>query len=161
MKLHGPDDPGERPFVRASMLQDQSDLVARLRTASDAEIDEEPTFLAFVCIEKGKKDDDDANLDTDAEERVRELLAGLSPTELDDLRDRFCSDQEILLKQMWDLRAKAIPFEASIERSLVPDEAEMNNIIRGSSHLTRLEERKVEMLERLQEARRRKEGRRR
>lgn len=61
---------------------------------------------------------------------------------------------------MWQLRAKTLPHESAIERSLIPDEAEMNKVIRYSTYLTRLEERKVEMLERLQAARREKESRR-
>ena len=158
MKLHGSGDPGERPYITAKMLQDQVDLVARLEV-DEAEIDNEPTFLAFVSVEKGNNEDDDANPEMVAEEQGRKLLATLSPAELDNLRDRYCSNMEVVLQSMWDLRAKAVPLEVSIERSLVPDEAEMSRIIRASSHVTRLEERKVEMLERLQEARRRKEGR--
>ncbi len=64
-----------------------------------------------------------------------------------------------VLDAMWDLRAKTVPDEAAIERSLIPDEAEMNKIMRYAAHLNRLEEKAIAMLERLQDGRRKKEGR--
>ncbi|HEU5248764.1 MAG TPA: hypothetical protein VFW15_02155 [Thermoanaerobaculia bacterium] len=62
-----------------------------------------------------------------------------------------------LLKEMFEKRADTATLEAALDRSLVPDEAELQKIMRYSSYLSRQEERYVEMLLKLQEVRRERE----
>jgi hypothetical protein len=151
-------DPTHRPEITATELREQIDLVDRLK-AVDARIDEEPDFLAFVWCEKCGGAGEATPPEHNKPEQLKTVLAELPPPELDDLRMRFRSQAEELLQTMWDLRAKRVPHEAAIERSLIPDGEEMGKIMRYSTHLTRLEEKAIAMLERLQAARREKEGR--
>ncbi|HSB14584.1 MAG TPA: hypothetical protein VLE22_08995 [Bryobacteraceae bacterium] len=62
-----------------------------------------------------------------------------------------------LLKEMFEKPADTAALEAALDRSLVPDEAELQKIMRYSSYLSRQEERYVEMLLKLQEVRRERE----
>jgi hypothetical protein len=157
--LHTAADPAERPHVTAQMLRDQIDLVKRLNR-DDVSVDDEPDFHTFVWVEKAGGDLDGRIPDADLEETCRTLLAELSEANLEDLRERFISTMERALEAMWELRAKTVPFEVAVEKALVPDDADLDKIIRYSTYLSRLEERKVAMLERQQATRRKKEGRR-
>jgi hypothetical protein len=152
-KLGSVSDPKLRPVITAKELQDQLDLVKRLQK-DGAKIEDDQYFLAFVYVDKVGGDADKATTD-----EVKALVAKLGPEEIEDLKTRFRSRMEDVLDAMWDLRAKTVPDEAAIERSLIPDETEMNKIMRYSAHLNRLEEKAIAMLEKLQATRRRKEGR--
>jgi hypothetical protein len=146
-------DPKVRPVVTAKELRDQLDLVKRLKNEG-AKVEEEPDFLAFVYVEKVGGDADNVTAD-----ELKAIVAGLDQAEVEHLKTRFQESMDNVLDTMWDLRAKTVPDEAAIERSLIPDEAEMNKIMRYSAHLNRLEEKAIAMLEKLQAARRKKEGR--
>ncbi len=157
-KLDTAADPAKRPVVTSDILRDQMDLVKRLRR-DDTIVEDEPDFRTFVWLSKTGGDPDDIMSDAEKEEKCRAIMEALTDTELDDLRGAFISAMETALKAMWQLREKAIPFEASVEQALVPDDANLEKIIRYSAYLSRLEERKVAMLEHLQAERRKKEGR--
>lgn len=152
-KLGSVHDPKLRPDVTANELRSQMDLVKRLEN-DDAKIEEEPDFLVFAYVEKVGGDADTVTTDN-----LKAIVAGLGPEEIEGLKTRFRSRMEDVLDTMWDLRAKTVPDEAAIERSLIPDETEMNKIMRYSTYLNRLEEKTISMLEKLQAARRHKEGR--
>jgi hypothetical protein len=157
-KLDTAADPAKRPVVTADILRDQMDLVKRL-TRDDAIVENEPDFRTFVWLSKTGGDPDGTMSNAEKEEKCRALMAALTSNELDDLVDDFISTMERALQAMWELREKAIPFEAGVEQALVPDDANLEKIIRYSTYLSRLEERKVAMLEHLQAERRKKEGR--
>jgi hypothetical protein len=149
-------DPKERPLVTADELRKQIDLVDGLERG-DPKDEDRPDFWSFVCMEKLGNGVEPSPPES-VPEAFRGLMKEISPTELEDLKRRFRSQAERILEAMWMLRAKVVPHEAALERSLVPDEAEMNKIIRYSTYLTRHEERKVKMLEHVQEARLQKGG---
>jgi hypothetical protein len=146
-------DPKRRPTVTARALQEQIDLVKRLENGS-TKIEQEPDFLAFTYVQKVGSDAGDVT-----EEKLKALVSGLDPAELEDLKKRFRPQMESVLESMWELRAQTVQHEAAIERSLIPDESEMNKIMRYAAHLNRLEEKAIAILEKLQAARRQKEGR--
>jgi hypothetical protein len=148
---HGPLGLGERPQVTATQLLDQRDLVQRLRDG--APISEESDFLAFVYLEKVGDGDQEPSL-----ERLKEVFMALSEEEKDDLEDRFFDQAELVLKAMWDNRGATAAEEAALGRTLIPDEAEMNKILRYSAHLNRAEDKAILRLQQLQAGRRSKEG---
>lgn len=160
-------DPGERPLVTAEALREQLDLVDGL-ARGDLKIEDQLDFWVFACMEKlghgalaqmEKIDDGGEPSESNVTpEACRGLLKDVSTTELEDLKRRFRSQAEDILQAMWMQRAKVVPHEAALEKALVPDDAEVNKIVRYSTYLVRLEEQKVKMLEHLQEARRKKEG---
>ncbi len=157
-KLNTAADPAKRPVVTAEMLRNQIDLVKRL-SQDDASVVDEPEFRTFVWLSKTGGDPDETLSDAEKEEKCRAVMGALTDTELESLGKDFMSTMERALQGMWELRAKAIPFEAGVEQALVPDDANLEKIIRYSTYLARLEERKVAMLEHLQAERRKKEGR--
>ena len=111
-------------MVTGAQLREQIDLVDRLKTG-DTELEEGPAFLVFAWSVKVGDAGDQATV-----EQLKKLHSGLAPEELGDLRKRFRMHEEGILDAMWDLRAKSVPDEAAIERCLIPDEAEMNKIMR-------------------------------
>lgn len=157
-KLNTAADPAERPHITAEMLQDQINLVKRL-DRDDTVVDDEPDFRTFVWLQKTGGDPEGRMSEDERVSSCRAVLDNLTEADLEDLRDSFVSQMELALQAMWDLRAKSIPFEAAVEMALLPDDVNLDKIIRYSVYLTRLEEKKVAMLERLQETRRKKEGR--
>jgi hypothetical protein len=145
--------PGQstQPLVTAAQLLQQYDLVKGLREG--IVVDEDPDFVSFVYFQKIG----DENADPSPEE-LKEVLAGLSEAEKDDLIDRFTDEAERILQAMWENRGATAAEEAALVRTLIPDEAEMTRIIRCSTHLVRVEEKAIAQLKQLQSERRSKEG---
>jgi hypothetical protein len=142
---------GEIGTVDAETIQNQTDLVERLDADGPDEENEE--YLEFVARTMGCPSD--ATFTTPEEEgsKAKEYLRGLSEEERDALAETFRSRMAAVLKQMYEKRAKGVVLESSFDRSLVPEEADLQKIMRYSSHLSRQEERYVKMLLTLQEAR--------
>ena len=159
VKLGSIRNPNQRPAISAAQLQEQVDLVDRLK-GTDTKIEEESEFLAFVWFENhGEASAPPSLEDAESADELKRLWEGFAGPEAEDLKTRFIARMEQVLDAMWELRGETVPHEAAIVRSLVPDIAEMNKILRYSAHLVRLEEKAIAMLERLQAARREKEGR--
>jgi hypothetical protein len=127
--------------------------------ADGAHIDENEDFMAFVHDTKlsGEGRQEAAN-GTEWATEVRNYLAGINDAEHEGLIATFRSHMTALLAKMYTDRANTVTDESAIERSLVPDMAELEKIMRYENHLSRQVERKIEMLMMIQEDRREREG---
>jgi hypothetical protein len=144
--------------VTSQMLQNQIDLVHHLK-ADNLEIEEEEAFLAFVCDSTLSSEGLPGGLSNgDRTAEVRTYLAGIGEAEREELKASFISNATAVLATMYRDRVHAAAEEAAIERSLVPEIGELEKIMRYDSHLSRQVERKIEMLSKLQAARREREG---
>lgn len=153
-KTAAQEDPGT---VDADTLRNQIDLVERL-SGDDGPIEEDEQYLKFVfstsMVGLGESSPSDAE---DQISKTRDHLRGLSKEHRSELANAYRSQMATLLKGMYEKRANSVTLESALDRSLVPDEAELQKIMRYSTYLSRQEERYIEMLLKLQDARRDRE----
>lgn len=120
--------------VTTGALQAQEDLVERLHD-EDTRFEEVEEFVAFVWKTKlagssnGNGDGDSAECDG-RPEKARACLTSLSATDREDLEKTFRLAMVDLLKTMYEERAHESANETAVERSLIPDNSELEKIMR-------------------------------
>lgn len=148
----------DREPVTAKMLRDQIDLVNRL-SADGTQIEEDRDFLAFALKQKNSGNGAERKTTGDGwVAEARDHVKSLPEKEREDLKSNFRSEMASALKAMFLERANRVPMESAFGRSLIPDDAEMEKIIRYSNYLSRQVERKIKTLLNLQAVRCEQEG---
>jgi hypothetical protein len=148
--------------VTAEMVRAQIDLVQHLNEENTRyeEIDE---FLAFVWKTKLASSDDatgDEHFPASDEQmaKARAHLANLADEDRQELEEAFESAMATGLRAMREERAYDAAKEIMVERALIPNEGELDRLMRYDSHLSRSLERKIELLLKLQAERKARDG---
>jgi hypothetical protein len=148
--------------VTAEMLQAQIDLVLRLNE-DDSRYGELDEFLAFVWKTKlaGSKDEGDDGHQPIGDgwtEEARAHLDSLAAEDREGLEDAFESAMATALRGMVEERKYDAAKEIMLERALIPTDGELDRLMKYDTHLSRSLERKIELLLKLQAARKARDG---
>lgn len=148
--------------VTAEMVQAQIDLVLHLNE-EDSRYEEVEEFLAFVWKTRlagpiNESDDDHQPASEGLAGEARAHLASLTDEDREGLEEAFESAMATTLRAMREERAYDAAKEIMLERALIPNEGELDRLMRYDSHLSRSLERKIELLLKLQAARKARDG---
>ena len=118
--------------------------------------DDEKEFLAFVWTTKNPS----AGANQEGTKRdwittAREYITNLSEREVQDLKAAFRREIKRAVTAMFDKRAQEVVLESAVVRSLIPDEVELERVIRAESRYSRQITRNLDTLLKLQARRER------
>ncbi len=135
--------------VTSSMVWAQMDLI-ELLSDTDVALENSDQFLQRVWMQIRDDDDDDRDEAADWRKAALDHLGGLSVEQRAALITKIEEEATALLPRLSEAYSENVAMDVALDRALVPDEAELNKILRYSAHLARQGERLLNQLMKLQ-----------
>ncbi len=150
---------------KSECMSATSDLFQELTNLADhfsaggGRMEDETEFLAFVWARNlSSGDNEEGRKSEDWIAVARDYVTSLNEIDREDLEAAFRQEMSNALNSVLAERAQKVVLESAVERSLIPDEVELEKVMRYENHLFRHIARNLAMLLDLQAARRERKG---